>query len=173
MAEAPFPNIYPEPGPPASSPTLFVATLFEDQTAADCAHRLMSRILEMAGQSTPIQDYAWGLHLFDQPDGMATAARRAAPADVLVIAAWRDSPALHRIAEWLRRWLSPQREKRGALVAVIIEQGESTHTASRNEELLSPIAREIDMDFFSTRVSPSMEFPRGPIPRSRPHDEQN
>jgi hypothetical protein len=129
----------------------------------------MSRILEMAGQTAPIQDYAWGLHLFDQPDGMAAAARRAAPADVLVVAAYRDSPVLHRIAEWLRRWLSPQREKRGALVAVIVEKGSPVHTISRNEELLAPIAREIDMDFFSTRVFPHMEIPRGPSPR--PHDE--
>jgi hypothetical protein len=104
---------------------------------------------------------------------MAAAARRAAAADVLVVAAYRDSPVLHRISEWLQRWLSPQREKRGALVAVIIEQGAPGQTLSRNEELLSPIAREIDMDFFSTRVSPGMEFPRGPFPRPRPHDEQS
>ncbi|WP_157447663.1 hypothetical protein [Chthoniobacter flavus] len=171
MAEAPFPNIYPEPDPAAPSPSLFVATLFEDQTTADCAQRLMCRILEMADQASPVQDYAWGLQVFDQPDGMAAAARRAAAADVLVVAAYRDSPALHRIVEWLQRWLSPLREKRGALVAVIIEQGEAGHTVSRNEELLAPIAREIDMDFFSTRVSPSAEFPRGTIPHPSSHDD--
>jgi len=173
MAEAPFSNIYPEPDPAAPPPALFVATLFEDQTAADCAHRLMSRILKMAGQSSPIQDYAWGLDLFDQPDGMAAAARRAAAADVLVIAVHRDAPALSRITEWLQRWLAPQREKRGALVAVIIERDENVHTVSRNEELLSPIAREIDMDFFSTRVSPGTELSRQTFPRSFPHDEQS
>lgn len=121
-------------------PTFFVATVFEDEVAADCARQLMSRILQMAGHTEPAQEYACGLHLFDQPDGPAATARRVGSADVLVVATHRDSPALGRVANWLTHWLAPQRTKQGALVAVTIDPPEASLKPSLNEERLSSIA---------------------------------
>lgn len=149
--------------------TLCVATVFEDQAAADCAQRLMSRILQMAGPALPVEEYSWGFHHFEEPDGLAVSARRAAAADVLVVAAYRDSPAVSRLLDWLQHWLGPAREKRGALVAVTIDPDENhLHTPSLIEECLPPIARLIDMDFFSTRVSATMDLTNG---KFSPHEQ--
>ena len=110
----------------------------------------------------------WGFHVFEQPDGMAAAARRAGTADVLVIAAYRDSAALGRVIEWLQHWVAPRRKKAGALVSISIER-EADHTHSPTEERLAYVARQIGMDFFATHTPMAAPFQPPPLESLRPH----
>jgi len=149
---------------------LRVATVFEDGTTALCARRLIGRILRMPVREIPIEEYAWDFHVLDQPDGMAVAGRRANAADVLVIAAWRDSAALVRVIEWLQHWLAPRREKFGALVFISVERDQTGPAVDPMGERLAHVARQIEMDFFTTHVSPIAELLRDKGTLSSPHE---
>ena len=158
MSESPLTNASPKSDASIAFRSLFVATIYEDEAAADRARRLMSRILQMAGHAEPVQEYTCGLQFLDHPDGPAATARRAGSVDVLVVAMHSDSPALGRVADWLTYWLAPQRRKPGALVSMTIEQPEASAAPSSNEKRLSSIAAQIDMNFFSTRLPAAVEF---------------
>lgn len=165
-----LPNEQREAGESCAVPALLVATVFEDSTTALCARRSMGRILRMPVREIPIEEYAWNFHVLDQPDGMAVAGRRANAADVLIIAAWRDSAALVRVIEWLQHWLAPRREKQGALVFISVERDETGPAVDPMGERLTYVARQIGMDFFATHVSPTAELLRNKGTLSFPHE---
>jgi hypothetical protein len=147
-----------------------VATIYEDNASAACAQRLIRRILRMSGREMPVLEEAWGFHVLDQPDGMASAGRRAGSADVLVIAGWRQSTRLLHVIEWLQHWLAPRREKHGALVYISIERADSSPDGAALEDRLTHVARQIGMDFFTTQISAHTDATRDADASSSPHD---
>ena len=144
---------------PDPTPSLFVSTIFEDETTGRKAQNLIGRIVKMAGAESPPEEHAWGFEVFDKPDGMAASARRASAADVLVVAAYRDTTALQRVAEWLKHWVAPRRTKHGALVFVGIERKERLSASDPAEDQLARVAQQIGMDFFATHI-PAIVEPR-------------
>jgi hypothetical protein len=161
MAQMSFPAEPHETDERTPAPPLLVATVFENSTTEHHAQRLIGRILRMAGGDLPVQECALGFQVFDQPDGMAAAARRAREADVVVVAAHAHCAALGRVLEWLEHWLGPRREKHGALVYIAVEREVEGHIRDSMEEQLASVARQIGMDFFATRIAPGAELLRG------------
>ena len=120
-----------------------------------------ARILRLSGRDMPVNECAWGFQEFDHPGGMAAAARRANAADVLVVAAWCDTAAFARVAEWLQHWLAPRREKDGALVSIGLERADSRPDL-RSRRGTARAHRPPDRPGFlrHPRSTPAAEFPR-------------
>jgi hypothetical protein len=173
MAEMNLPDEQGQAAESSAPAALVVATVSEDAITARCAQRLIGRILRMSGREMPVEEDGWSFHLMDQPDGMAAAGRRAGAADVVVIAAWRNSVALARVIEWLQHWLAPRRGMDGALVFISVEREETGPAVDPMEERLTHVARQIGMDFFATHIAPAAEFLRGNDATSSPHESHH
>jgi hypothetical protein len=136
-----------------SPEALLVTTVYEDSTTAQCAQKMVGRVLDILSHQMPIRECAWHSQTFHQPEIMDAAARQAGASDVLVVATYRDSPVLEKVIEWLDHWLAPRRERNGALVAVSVHGEGQPGPCARTEERFAEGAERIGMDFFATCVS--------------------
>ena len=134
--------------PGSRSRNFKVVVAFDDTAASSPALKTCEYVVQQLGNDIQVRRKIVDFKEESTPQRRAAAARDAAKADMVIVAA-RDGEKLpDSMEQWIDQWAAQRSTDEGALVALL------NGSANRIRDRLANVARQAHMDFFSSEVAP-------------------
>ena len=121
-----------------------IVQIYSDRRGASLAHRA-SQNLQREFERSECTETTWNTELLRSPKLRMLAAREAAEADLVIIAADEGSPLAPEVIQWLDLWQRRSRRNRSTLLALLRRR--SLEDVPSVEEALHSFASRARMDF--------------------------
>ena len=141
-----FRSVFAESGPEMTSTCAFkIIQVFSDRPGGKLANKA-ARNLKGAVEPSECFQTSWNTELFRSPKLRLQAAREAAEADIVIVAAEEGAPVSLEVRQWLDLWVRRKRRRRATLVALLRRANDSVWQVM--EATLHAFAIAAEMDFF-------------------------
>jgi hypothetical protein len=122
-----------------------IVQIYSDRHGASLASQASQNLRREFDRSECIET-TWNTELLRSPKLRMLAAREAAEADLVIVAAEEGTPVTPEVAQWLELWQRRNRRTRSTLIALL--RRSSPATVSCVQRALHKFARRARMDFF-------------------------
>jgi len=125
--------------------TFKIVQIYSDRRGAELANQV-ARKLKQEFDPSDCSDTSWNTELLRSPKLRLHAAREAAEADLVIVAAEEGGPISPEVRQWLELWARRKRRHRSTLVALLRRRDNSVwHVV---QTTLHAFAVAAGMDFF-------------------------
>jgi hypothetical protein len=130
-----------------------VVVAFDDSATSSPALKTCEYVIQQLGNDIQVRRKIVDFKQETTPQSRAAAARDAAKADMVIVAAREDEQLPLPMQEWMDEWAANRSADEGALVA-ILNRSTRANTKSSVRDRLASVAKQAHMDFFSSEISP-------------------
>ncbi|MDX1953853.1 MAG: hypothetical protein SFY81_16915 [Verrucomicrobiota bacterium] len=121
---------------------------YEDNVTNSTAMRTCDHVVRQLGSDVDVKKSVWSIDVLSTPGLKIKAAEQAAEADMIIIAAHRQSPHSEQFRSWVDLWSGRRNNDSGALVALLDGQMEEENKDLSLYAYMEGAARENQMEFF-------------------------
>ena len=139
-------------GGPSRARHFKVVVAFDDSAASSPALKTCEYVIQQLGEDIEVRRKIVDFNEAKTPRRRAAAARHAATADMVIVAAREGEQLPTSMEEWVEEWAGNRSTHEGALVAIVNNPGRKRRGGVRDR--LASVARQANMDFFSSEISP-------------------